>query len=72
MHKPYCCHISGKHSQNELESNPELVKQVSCQNKPEWEIWHDSTPDGYTLACTDHVGALLTDAKEHRVLRIEE
>jgi len=38
-----------------------------CRKKAEWTIIHGLSPDDYTEACTDHVGDLLTDAKEHRI-----
>lgn len=44
--------------------------QKDCEKPAEWEIYADAVPD--TLACTDHVGELLTDAKEHRIFRLKD
>jgi len=43
--------------------------QIDCDKDAEWEIYADGVPD--TTACTEHVGELLTDAKEHRVYRLK-
>ncbi len=40
--------------------------QLTCKKPAEWEIY---TKDDNTVACTEHVGELLTDAKEHRIFR---
>jgi len=45
----------------------ELCCQIDCNETAEWEIYADAVPD--TLACTKHVGELLTDAIEHRIFR---
>ena len=42
--------------------------QIDCNEDAEWEIYAEGVPD--TAACTAHVGELLTDAKEHRIFRI--
>jgi len=42
--------------------------QIDCKKDAEWEIYADSVPD--TVACTEHVGELLTDAVEHRIFRL--
>ena len=39
--------------------------QKDCKKDAEWEIYADGVPD--TMACTEHVGELLTDANEHRI-----
>jgi hypothetical protein len=38
-----------------------------CPKPAEWEIWDSPGPCGDTLACSDHVGHLLSDGPEHRV-----
>lgn len=49
--KPKCCCI------------PDQTKlDKSCQNEAEWELWPNGKRDGYTLACTAHVGLLMDDA----------
>jgi hypothetical protein len=40
-----------------------------CKKRAEWIITHGPAPDDYTLSCTEHVGYLLTDAKNHQVGR---
>lgn len=45
----------------------EVCCQKNCEKPAEWEIYADTVPD--TVACTDHVGELLTDAQEHRIFR---
>lgn len=40
--------------------------QIDCDETAEWEIWAEG---GDTLACTKHVGELLSDAAEHRIFR---
>jgi len=47
----------------------ELCCQINCEKEAEWEIYANGVPD--TMACTKHVGELLTDAKEHRIFHIE-
>ena len=47
----------------------EICCQKDCKEDAEWEIYADSVPD--TVACTNHVGELLTDAKEHRVYSLK-
>jgi len=44
--------------------------ELNCTKDAEWEIYADGVPD--TAACTEHVGELLTDAKEHRIFRIKQ
>ena len=46
----------------------EICCQIDCKKDAEWEIYAESVPD--TVACTEHVGELLTDAQEHRIFRI--
>lgn len=41
--------------------------QRPCECLAEWLIYDGPRHDDYTHACTAHVGALLTDADEHRV-----
>ena len=47
----------------------EICCQIDCKKPAEWEIYADAVPD--TVACTEHVGELLTDAQEHRIFRIK-
>jgi hypothetical protein len=54
MNEPHCCYI-----------DPETDRP--CERAAEWSIYHGPRHDDYTHACTAHVGALLTDAYEHRV-----
>ena len=56
---PQCCYLEdGK------------ADGAPCTSPAEWEIipmpFH---PDANTLACSKHVGALLTDAVEHRIFQ---
>lgn len=44
-----------------------MTDQVGCGKAAEWELVHGPRPDDYTHACSEHLGGLLTDAKEHRV-----
>jgi hypothetical protein len=55
---PHCCHIDRDNH--------------GCADAAEWEIWDGIQPyfDHYTHACTDHVGAMLTDRPQHRVYRL--
>ncbi len=46
----------------------EICCQIDCEEPAEWEIYAEGVPD--TVACTEHVGELLTDAQEHRIFRI--
>lgn len=48
-----CCYI-----------NPETG---ACPKRAEWIIYDGPRSDDYTEACTEHVGALLSDADEFRV-----
>lgn len=43
---------------------------IGCDKLAEWEIVYGNTLDDYTDACTEHVGALLTDAPSHTVYPI--
>ncbi len=45
---------------------------IGCQKDAEWEIWHGNGPDDNTVACTEHVGEMLTDAPEHRIYPVEK
>ena len=45
------------------------TRHRKCFRPAEWEIVHGASPDDVTYACTQHVGKLLTDAKEHRIYR---
>lgn len=40
---------------------------LSCERDAAWEVSWGSGYEEYTHACTDHVGALLTDAPVHEV-----
>jgi hypothetical protein len=44
-----------------------------CEDAASWELWDGIQPyfDHYVHACTEHVGALLTDSPEHRVYRLD-
>lgn len=42
-----------------------------CPKPAEWQIWSGTGPDDYTEACSAHVGLLLSDAPEHRILPIK-
>jgi hypothetical protein len=64
----HCCFIPDR--EQEAATKGEAVK--GCPNKPEWQIWHGETSDDNTVACTEHVGQLLTDALEHRIYRLED
>jgi hypothetical protein len=57
---PHCCHIDRDNH--------------GCADAAEWEIWDGIQPyfDHYTHACTDHVGAMLTDRPQHRVYRLSQ
>ncbi|HUU93205.1 MAG TPA: hypothetical protein VM238_18580 [Phycisphaerae bacterium] len=60
--KRLCCFIP---DEEQGKPNP-----AGCQNEAKWEIWGDPGRGEYTEACTDHVGALLDDSKEHRLFPI--
>lgn len=69
MDKPKCCFIP--EDQQEAARRGEKVQ--GCQKDAEYTIYYDGPPHAnYTEACTDHVGHLLTDAKEHTVIQIGE
>jgi hypothetical protein len=55
MKSAFCCFI------NEM-------NQDSCLAEAKWEIWTGSGPDDFTHSCTAHVGHMLTDAPEHRII----
>ncbi len=40
---------------------------MDCNKTAEWVIVHGAAPDDYTMACTTHVGDLLTDAPTHYI-----
>ena len=45
---------------------------IDCSNRAEWQLVHGDSSDDYTEACTDHVGALLTeDALEIKIYPIQ-
>ncbi len=44
--------------------------QVGCEKLAEWSIIHGASPDDYTETCTEHLGAMMTDAPEHKVYPI--
>lgn len=48
----------------------EICCQIDCKKDGEWEIYADNVPD--TVACTEHIGELLTDAVEHRIFRLNK
>lgn len=42
---------------------------LGCRRRPEWTIFSGTTdPYNYTHGCTAHVGELLDDSSEHRVV----
>ena len=43
-----------------------------CIEKAEWVIVHGQGPNDYTESCTEHVGVMLSDAKEHRIYQIPD
>jgi len=51
-----------------LSKTKEHCCKIGCIKDAEWGIYADGVPD--TSACTEHIGELLTDAKEHRIFRI--
>jgi hypothetical protein len=52
--------------------NQDDPQNSRCPNNAEWRIVYGETPDDYTESCTEHVGKMLTDAKEHRIYPISE
>lgn len=57
---PHCCFLLDQE------------KRTPCPNRAEWTILQgpDFHQDMFTLACTTHVGPILSDAYEHRVFAI--
>jgi hypothetical protein len=47
--------------------DPENPDDSQCPQDAEWIIVFGNTPDDYTEACTDHVGALLADVEEQTI-----
>lgn len=48
--------------------------EAPCPNLAEWEIYNeakDPNDPGYTEACTEHVGPLLSDAPMHSIYPIK-
>ena len=47
--------------------------KIDCDAIAEWHIWDGKHPefDHYVLACTEHVGDLLTDAPEHKIYPLQ-
>jgi hypothetical protein len=66
-----CCSGAGVF---ETASEAEAAAQASpgerCTRPAEWEIAYSTDPNDRTDACTEHVGALLSDAAEHRIYPI--
>jgi hypothetical protein len=57
---PECCYIGERTG-------------LPCGNAGVWRIcWPPYSPDDYTESCTRHVGEMLTDAPEHRVLPLDD
>ncbi len=54
-----CCYIEGGKADG-----------VSCQAKAEWELFGSNEPREPVDACTNHVGHLLDDSAETRVVQI--
>ena len=44
---------------------------AQCGNSGEWRIVWGNGPDDWTVACTRHVGEMLTEAVEHRIYHLE-
>jgi hypothetical protein len=59
--KRHCCHVDQE-------------TEARCDQPAEWEIWNDPYHpyEDNTDSCTAHVGAMLTDAKEHKIYHIEQ
>ena len=52
-------------------TNPCCV--MGCEREAEWQIENRPYgPDDFTCGCTAHVGELLCDAIEHRVVRLTD
>lgn len=64
----HCCFIQT--DQSVCLSDGWTIGDVACTSPAEWTIVHGPAPEDYTEACTEHVGALLTDASEHRIYPI--
>ena len=60
-----CCFI--EQDKATLLSDGWAIEDVPCGRVAEWIIYDGPRPDDYTEACTEHVGALLSDANEFRV-----
>lgn len=43
-----------------------------CDHAPEWEIHYGNNPCVFSLACTKHVGKMLSDNHEHRIYHYKE
>lgn len=43
-----------------------------CAKPAEWEIWPSTAVYEFTDGCTDHVGHLLDDAPETRVIPLKQ
>lgn len=63
-----CCFIPDDQQEAARNDRP----YTGCQNEAEWEIWSGPSTDDSTVACTDHVGRMLTDAPEHRIYPLAE
>ena len=61
MTKRHCCYIEGG-----------VEGGNRCEAAAEWEVYGSAHPMKPTDSCTAHVGALLDDSPEHRVLPIAE
>ena len=42
----------------------------TCRSEADWLITYGYSPDGWTTACTRHVGFLLTDTPEHTITQL--
>lgn len=59
MMKRECCYLEG----GKADGKP-------CGKDAEWELYGSNTPMAPTEACTEHVGRLLDDSPETRVIPI--
>jgi hypothetical protein len=46
--------------------------KIKCDKPAEYEIWHGPHHDDYTHSCLAHIPDLMTDAKEHRIVTLQQ